>query len=223
LRILEQKWHEREKKIEAADDLHAEVRKMEIEIKTQKNFADNVRPFLEQKEVEISVFRETLAAEESIKMNQLNDLQRSLNQTSGLMSDIQSFIDQDGAKRLEDCIQEISNLGSEIKAAKLSLEEIASKIDKMNKQRSEIQVLQRTIDDNLKYRKMIAERESLDSKLNALNLLISEFDTESIEMQYNKLKQVHAKLVGERAVSFLYLYSGSCWGIKAATRTGKEN
>jgi DNA repair protein RAD50 len=180
---------------------------MEIEINTQEKLAADVRPSLEEKEREISEFREKLAVEESYKVNKLNDLQRSVNQTSVLMSDIQAFIDENGLKRLENCIKEISNLGSEIKAAKMSLEEISSKIDRMNKQRSEIQVLQRTIDDNLKYRQMIREREALDSKLDALNLQISNFDTESIEMQYNKLKQIHAKLVGERAVTYLYVFT----------------
>lgn len=197
---MEQKWNERKRKIDSAEDLRKDILKMESEIKTQEGLAAAIRPTLEEKEVEIALFREQLAAEESIKINSLNDLQQSLNQITGLMSNIQDFIDADGARRLENCIQEISNLGDEIKAAKLSLEEIASNIDRMSKQRSEIQVLQRTIDDNLKYRQMIREKDSLDAKLDALNLNISEFDTESIEMQYNKLKQVHSKLVGERAV-----------------------
>ena len=175
---------------------------MEVDTKAQEELAAGVRPVLEEKEKEIREFREKLAAEESVKVNQLNELQKSLNQVFVLMNDIQAFIDEDGTKRLENCIQEISNLGEEIKAAKRSLEEIASNIDRMNKQRSEIQVLQRTIDDNLKYRQMNYDRDLLDSKLNALDLQISEFDTESIEIQYNKLKQVHAKLVGERAVFF---------------------
>lgn len=200
--MLEQKWNERKRKTDAVDDLRQEVLKMGSEIQTQEELAAAVRPSLEEKEKQIAVFRQQMAAEESIKVNRLNDLQQSLNKISVLMSDIQSFIDADGSRRLENCVQEISNLGDEIKAAKLSLEEIASNIDRMSKQRSEIQVLQRTIDDNLKYRQMIREKDLLNSKLNALNLHIAEFDSESIEMQYTKLKQVHSKLVGERAVLF---------------------
>ena len=69
----------------------------------------------------------------------------------------------------------------------------------MNKQRSEVQVLQRTIDDNLKYRKLGQDLTALGRKCISLKSQIEAFDSRSIEAQYNLLKKNHADLVGERA------------------------
>ena len=202
LRIFEQKWEERNRKIRNQDELHQEILKMDLEIKAQEEKAAEIYPVLSEKEKELAKFREEKAAEESSKADHLNSLQRSLSQISVLMDDIENYIASDGVNRLGNCIAEIENLTEEIKASKSSMEGITSKIDRMNKQRSEIQVLQRSIDDNLKYRQMIRERDLLHLKLNALKLQLSKFDTETIEIQYNKLKQAHERLVGERAVIY---------------------
>lgn len=109
------------------------------------------------------------------------------------------FIEEGGPDRLEANAKEIKRLEELSATVKQTLLDLAQKIDNMTKQRSEVQVIQRTIDDNLKYRQMIKDSDALETKCSDLKKKISDFDTASIEAQYNKLKQSHANLVGERA------------------------
>ena len=129
----------------------------------------------------------------------MNAIQQSLTQLSTIEKEVQRFLQESGPERLDQCTQDIANLESLAITAKRSLQDLSAQLDRMTKQHSEVQVVQRTIDDNLKYRRMLVEKTALDTRCAELHDQIKAFDTASIESQYNKLKARHADLVGERA------------------------
>jgi chromosome segregation ATPase len=107
-------------------------------------------------------------------------------------------MEHNGASKLNECMQDIDSFEKSIKNHKIALQDITNSIDRMQKQRSEIQVIQRSIDDNLRFRQLKREKKDLEDKAKQLEKKISDFDSESIEIQYRKLEKKFNKLSEER-------------------------
>lgn len=71
------------------------------------------------------------------------------------------------------------------------------KLDKLFKKKSEVQVIQRRLDDNLKVRKYRRELKEVEQKMKDLRSEIKTFNRGSIEAQDEELKNRHMDFVRE--------------------------
>jgi hypothetical protein len=127
----------------------------------------------------------------------INALEQSVQQIKSCQRDIQRFIDSGGEQRLSECISRLSNLDSMIAVKRKEEKGISEEIFDTRQQLSEVQVIERRINDNLKLRGMQHELDELNIKLASLKKELGVFDKKSMTDRYNELTVKHDQLIRE--------------------------
>lgn len=130
----------------------------------------------------------------------INGLEQSIQQINSCQRDIQRFIDSGGEQKLRDCISRLSSLGAMVADKKKVEKSISEEIFDTRKQLSEVQVIERRINDNLKLREMQRELDEQNDKLTGLKKDLSVFDKKSMTDRYNELQEKHDKLIREVSI-----------------------
>jgi peptidoglycan hydrolase CwlO-like protein len=75
--------------------------------------------------------------------------------------------------------------------------EVTHKLDKLFKKKSEVQIIQRKLDDNLKVRQYNRDLREIEGKIKDLNAEIKTYNKESLDTQCENLRERHEQLLGE--------------------------
>lgn len=133
--------------------------------------------------------------ERCIKQTQL--LSNSLNQISSINREVSRYIEERRDSMLDSCQAQIARLERQSELLGSQLKELNDQLDQLSKQHSEIQVIQRNVDDNLKLRKYSRDIKRIDTDVTRLQSQLASIDRDTIMRRYAELKQRHESLVGE--------------------------
>ncbi|KAL5037745.1 hypothetical protein BDV3_007173 [Batrachochytrium dendrobatidis] len=199
LEHLQNSFSERTRVAAQIEELKTEVSRLDVEVKALDTKYVQVSSELNRLGVVLADQQREFESIEHKLDNQLQRLCRDSSQLATVQKEIQRYIESDGVSKLSQCICDAAALQRKADDSKVEIENVASRLERMQKQRSEIQVLQRTIDDNLKLRKLQSEMDAVDLRIQNIDEAIQSVDMNTINAQYNVLKSTHEQLVRERA------------------------
>ena len=148
---------------------------------------------------ELDSFRKSSQLKQDLIDTQYSGLQTSLSRIFAIEIEVQRFIAERKEHNLDQIQSELKTLQQELNFQETELCSLTNQLDMMFKKRSEILVVQRRMDDNLKVRRMGRESDRICVQIVEIETELSQFDQNSIKTQHNALKTRHQDLVGERA------------------------
>ncbi|KAJ3067708.1 DNA repair protein rad50, partial [Quaeritorhiza haematococci] len=165
---------------------------------------DELTPSIIQTEEELRKYREQMSVTESDYMKEVNVLQQSWDRVRAIEGEIERYITQGGPNRLTTCDNGLTSLETTLTTLKSRMAGVATSIESVKKQVSEVQVIQRNVDDNLKYRRMRREVKECEERIKELGEEARKVKramggSGGISVLYKRLKDRHEELVGERA------------------------
>ncbi|KAH9272207.1 hypothetical protein BASA83_005548 [Batrachochytrium salamandrivorans] len=174
------------------ENLNQDLRNLQGDVQLRKNRVRDARETLEQLKINFGERARIATQIEELRIDSTRldseikaidvksqEIYPQLDQLSTELSNFQresGLTQNDLEAQLSHCIRDTAALQRKIDDMKSEIETVTGRIERIQKHRSEMQVLQRTIDDNLKLRKLIATN-----------------------TQYAELKSIHERLVSERA------------------------
>ena len=105
--------------------------------------------------------------------NKLNDTVRSLMRAQ---NDIQTYIDNGGSNRLDQCQRDIHNLEKEIETLLAEEKQVATEINKLNADLHDQEAKRRVINDNLTFRKQQRDLADVEGEIDKLSAQNAEAD-----------------------------------------------
>jgi DNA repair protein RAD50 len=90
-------------------------------------------------------------------------------------------------------------MSKEIAREKLVIQQITEELTLHGKQSSEIQMMERNIQDNLKHRELLKRGQDLESRVSALKSRLGSFDRSNSMIQLNRQQLRRSDLMGERS------------------------
>ena len=196
---LESAFKDRDKAVEEINNLNVEIERLNGEITRLDLKMANLNESLNSMNAELDETRREGAEIESELMKGTNALQHAIMRISSFESEIDRFIKSGGEQMLNACDVETKRLESNAQKLKEQIIQLTEGIDNLQVQKSEVQVLQRTIEDNMKLRRLKRDLEVTEQETNECEQGVLEMDVHSMEQQYQQLKERHEELMGERA------------------------
>lgn len=134
-----------------------------------------------------------------LKRTEITSLHQSLDQVNALTLEIQNGAGMGATANLGQIDQEIAKQQASINQFETTISKLGGEIDQLFKRKSEIGLIRRRVDDNIKCRAIRRQMEELEVRAAQLVSQMGEFDTSTLEKTYTKIKQTHEKLMTERA------------------------
>ncbi|KAJ1334538.1 hypothetical protein BSLG_007693 [Batrachochytrium salamandrivorans] len=181
------------------EELRIDSTRLDSEIKAIDVKSQEIYPQLDQLSTELSNFQRESGLTQNDLEAQVQRVTQNLNCLVNLQKEIERYNLSEGALKLSHCIRDTAALQRKIDDMKSEIETVTGRIERIQKHRSEMQVLQRTIDDNLKLRKLNSELSAIGQRIHAIDVEIQNFDMSAANTQYAELKSIHERLVSERA------------------------
>jgi chromosome segregation ATPase len=154
-------------------------------------------PQLRTCEQKLRTIQNEASEAEGRKIAEMKSLEESVNRINVYEREIQNYEKQEIPLKLESVQRDLRSMHSELQANQEKADSLSDRIDKFQKQLSEVQILQRTIEDNIKVRQLQRDVTKIESSVKQYRAHLMEIDHESIQDRYHKLKQKHEMLVGE--------------------------
>ncbi|KAJ1550306.1 DNA repair protein rad50, partial [Nowakowskiella sp. JEL0078] len=167
----------------------------------------NLEPQLQEKDLEYENYRGKANEEEIMIQKSVRDIQESMYKLQNLERELQTYIDNNTAMVLEQIKVKFEMSDSDITQMKNEYALISNEIQKMQKEKAEIIMLERNIMDNIKYRQLKLEVGKLNGQFRELNDKMETYEQEDIETRYRKAnrkleklqEEVRARLTGEKS------------------------
>ena len=183
----------------AMDDCKSESEFLTKEIEVVEKKISDIAPRTSHVEEQLRRCRVEIEAAEKDAQSSLNILQSSMNQINTSQREIQRYIDDNGAEKLKQCNSSIKSLESRLDTTRRNLTAANREIQSNSQKLSEVLVVQRRIDDNLKLRQFKKELLAAENNTNDLVTEINTYDSVSIAETYRKNQKHFESLLGERA------------------------
>ncbi|KAL2917359.1 DNA repair protein rad50 [Polyrhizophydium stewartii] len=179
--------------------LRSEIAHFEAENKNLETKAHAIQPDLDQRNSLLARHRSDSGEHERELQASEAALSRSLSHIQGRQRDIDRYMSSGGDGKLAQCIRDIKALQDEHAALKISADEIVARLDDIQKKSANVQVLQRTVNDNIRLRQLQAQRREVGAGIAGLSAEIQRMDLRTLATEYNRFKEAHDRLLGERA------------------------
>ncbi|KAI8898254.1 hypothetical protein BC833DRAFT_620511 [Globomyces pollinis-pini] len=139
------------------------------------------------------------STQEGILLKQYQFVSNSVNQINSIERDIQRYIEDRKDNQYDDCVNMTTKLESTLKTLQNELSQIVTNLEYLSKQTSEIQVMLRNIDDNMKIRKYKKDELQLQEQITSLKSKLITLDQRSAMLHYDTLKDQYDNYIAERS------------------------
>ncbi|CAG8762513.1 5513_t:CDS:2, partial [Racocetra fulgida] len=197
--------------------LNEETRKHEDTVKMIDAELSEITPKIREADLELNEFRQKKAELEMSIINELTEVQKHSERFLSLDREIEKFNQGKGKERLAECNDQIEKLDQQITAKTITSENFAKKLQNMDKQASEAREIQRSIDENLKYRKLQSEKVSLDNQIDELNLVKQRQGSSNYKVRLDELQKIQETVLADSA-----RYTGELKQLEEAVRRGQN-
>ncbi|CAG8742519.1 29713_t:CDS:2, partial [Racocetra persica] len=197
--------------------LNEETRKHEDTVKMIDAKLSEITPKIREADLELNEFRQKKAELEMSFINELTEVQKHSERFLSLDREIEQFNQGKVKERLGECNDQIERLDQQITAKTIASENFAKQLQNMDKQASEAREIQRSIDENLKYRKLKNEKESLDNQIDELNLLKQRQGSSNYKVRLDELQKIQETVLADSA-----RYTGELKQLEEAVRRGQN-
>ncbi|CAG8451576.1 13964_t:CDS:2 [Cetraspora pellucida] len=197
--------------------LNEETRKHEDAVKMLDANISELTPKAREAELALNEFRQKKAESEMYMINELTEIQKYSERFFSLDQEIGKFTQGKGKERLVECNDQIEKLDQQITTKTITSENLAKQLQNMDKQASEAREIQRSIDENLKYRRLQREKESLDNQIGELNLLKQSQGSSNYKVRLDELQKIQETVLADSA-----RYTGELKQLEEAIRRGQN-
>ncbi|KAI9197472.1 uncharacterized protein BJ171DRAFT_477830 [Polychytrium aggregatum] len=185
--------------IKTMDELQKETSAFNREIENAEREISSSSLQIRAAEKELSSFRSDLEAKKSVLVKDLAQLRDAVNQIQAIERDIQRYVNSRGDERLQRCIKEVRAVETQKRNIETQIAGLSNEIESVLKVNSQIQVLQRGIDDNLRYRQMERKIEQISRSLDTAKAELQRQQGAEFAADYARVKKKHDQLISERA------------------------
>ncbi|KAF0424542.1 P-loop containing nucleoside triphosphate hydrolase protein [Gigaspora margarita] len=195
--------------------LNEEIKKHEDNVKMMDAKISELTPKARETELELSEFRQKKVESEMAAINDLTDVQKQSERFFSLDREIEEFTNGKVKERLANCNDQIEKLEQQIATKTIASDNFAKQLQNMDKQASDAREIQRSIDENLKYRRLQRELSDLDDEINKLNLLKQRQGSSNYKIRLDELQKTQETVLADSA-----RYTGELKQLEEAVRRG---
>ena len=202
---LEFQLKEREKLFDDIKLLNQEVTTLKEQLAENQAALKTLPHQIEIAQTRLSEFKTDRNAKENTVLQKIQESKDSISQLTFVNEKILKFRQEGGPDRLKECIEGVKRLESQLKLYQQKVEDLNKQIDEIVNRKTELQLQQRNIKDNIQYRRMRKDLADAEKKIGISKTQLQNFDQRSIDLEYQEAEDKHAALVGE-----VWFYNIAC-------------
>jgi DNA repair protein RAD50 len=198
---LKRNLNEKDILSQQCNDMKTEIEILRVETRNADNRLEELKHALDISNAQLITFRKNAGDQEGEITAKIGKFMTLVNRVDVIQLAIQSYVADKKELLLIACEEEINRLKVEIAQYERQIAQVAIELDSMNKKKSEVAVIQRNIDDNIKLRKLKKRNIEVEQLIVEAQADLARLDERSINEKLADLQSQNDNLQGERAES----------------------